>query len=1123
LVTVVGLVSIAWLWLPPLAASTPPALAQGTTGSGGTPKHIYSCWWNGGPVNIAAVKYANVPKLSGARAAGSCTKFFSDDSRYKTLLGKKFKVYTVAKKYKNSYVVWRAKSGKAKTFGTWTFSSKPPPIPTTTKVLPASIVNLIAPPAKGGPLDVSKQNLVLTFTASSPQIQGLKPGNIIAAGQTPLTPDGLLRKITSITQTKAGLTEVSTVPAQIAEAVPQGAVDFSTALQAAALSQRLVRRQGLSLLPKSRSHGSICPTFSNLAVSLPNSQSIAFDGNACITGNPHFEWTWGHLYIPQADLSISGNSSEHLSWKYTGPGLTYSPDPVPLIDPFVTPSIKMIVGGIPVWVKLIFKLQLSMSLGFQGSFQGGVTHSAAYTGDVHCGLGGCTPSGDLANNTFNADPVQLSADATFNVAVTGIMQLEIDDVVGPNIQVQFYGYATGGLLQSPCWKVNAGFQILVGIELGLDNTSLSWSVTVQVLKLEPTTPIAQATQPCVPTVTLLADKASPRIVTDTVTFTATASTDVGPGKFHIEIDDASTGKPLRPDCASGTQCVFVDSENSPIEHVVQAFITLHGSKLQQSSGIDMKWQLAGGVTLATPPKTTVTSGTTVTLNASSDNALAGTGLHVVIGDDQGNTNPCASESNSCSWPVSQNVSSAPVTRTYTAWLANSSGVKVGPVSSQVVLTWEKLPGLTLVATPNRHDFVLGTKAHLILTSDTPVDGQSTFLKIIGSDGSVVASCPTGTTCSGDATSNTNGTVTYTGEVVDASGKQVDSKTFAINWFTFTITENITSSPSNTVPIDTKVLINMSASPAPAGFTLRITGPGGSASCPTSSPLNCVGFVTSFTPQTFNVMLQVFDDATGQPASAPTTQPVIWVPFSITDSASPSSTAAPGTQVTIMMSAQPIATGYTLHISGGGGDYACPTASPLSCSAVVTSPTAQSVTYTIYVNDDINSIKLTPQQTITITWETPCPNNGTECLVLTPSSGGVNSSFTATWQDESGDSCDSFDQVTFSFDGTPVGNPVPADVNGTASLNIQLNNASLGDHTVSITDSCGDSSASATYSVFGTGLRSSSRAGPASLDFFLDTAPRSRAAIASVAVGNARRYQSARARVSPHSLRTLRSG
>jgi hypothetical protein len=160
-------------------------------------------------------------------------------------------------------------------------------------------------------------------------------------------------------------------------------------------------------------------------------------------------------------------------------------------------------------------------------------------------------------------------------------------------------------------------------------------------------------------------------------------------------------------------------------------------------------------------------------------------------------------------------------------------------------------------------------------------------------------------------------------------------------------------------------------------------------------------------------------------------------------------------------------GYSVVISADTGNSAsCATGT--TCVWQVSSNVAGSHQFKAYVLDSSGNAVTDSGKPVIISWTARviCPNEGTECLVLNPSSGDPNSSFSATWQDESNDPCDSFDQVTFYFDGQSV-ITAQADSTGSASVTFQLHSASLGDHTVSITDSCGDSQVSTTYSVFGT--------------------------------------------------------
>ncbi|HLJ68945.1 MAG TPA: hypothetical protein VKX16_16455 [Chloroflexota bacterium] len=450
-------------------------------------------------------------------------------------------------------------------------------------------------------------------------------------------------------------------------------------------------------------------------------------------------------------------------------------------------------------------------------------------------------------------------------------------------------------------------------------------------------------------------------------------------------------------------------------------------------------------------------GQNVTFTAKASRAVDEGSFHITIVDALTNrtVQDCAT-GDTCAYVHTE---AAAKQLTLRAEVTDSQGA-ILDTSGPVVMSWEA-SSLELTVSPERQNFAIGHSATLTLQSDRGADGTTTFLKIVGSDGSTVATCNTGTSCEGKATSNAVGTVTYTGEIVDGTGKQLSTVTLTLNWIQFRVTATLSNVASDVVPVGKTVSVGLGATPDVPGYTLSITGGGGTYHCPSLS--GCMASVHSDTAQQVSYSVQVTDDSTGDVVSDVVTQQVTWIDFTLTVSANPGTTVAAGTQVTISMSASPDDPDYTMAISGGGGSYTC---SALSlCSSVVQSSTPQSVTYTVDIKDKATGTTRASQQ-ITISWQgaSPCPGGAAACMLLNPMSGDPNSTFTATWFDQNAPNA----TATFTFDGSAFnGSSVQMDAGGKATLSIKLSGATAGAHTVGVTDSAGGNGSN-TYTVTGGG-------------------------------------------------------
>lgn len=95
-------------------------------------------------------------------------------------------------------------------------------IPPTTKVMDTGIESALQ--------SVSEDGITLIFNSSSPFLENLKAGDVLVAGDSEVTPYGLLRKVKTL-RTEGGQVIVETEDAELIEAVHEGHVTFVRDLQ----------------------------------------------------------------------------------------------------------------------------------------------------------------------------------------------------------------------------------------------------------------------------------------------------------------------------------------------------------------------------------------------------------------------------------------------------------------------------------------------------------------------------------------------------------------------------------------------------------------------------------------------------------------------------------------------------------------------------------------------------------------------------------------------------------------------------------------------------------------------------------------------------------------------------
>src|ERR1035438_10087032 len=90
-------------------------------------------------------------------------------------------------------------------------------------------------------LSASPDGSTISLPAASQAAQSLVPGNVLAIGVTPTTPNGLLRRVTSISQSGSQIV-VTTTQATLTDAFQQANFSFTTAIAPQVSGMQALRR-----------------------------------------------------------------------------------------------------------------------------------------------------------------------------------------------------------------------------------------------------------------------------------------------------------------------------------------------------------------------------------------------------------------------------------------------------------------------------------------------------------------------------------------------------------------------------------------------------------------------------------------------------------------------------------------------------------------------------------------------------------------------------------------------------------------------------------------------------------------------------------------------------------------
>lgn len=247
------------------------------------------------------------------------------------------------------------------------------------------------------------------------------------------------------------------------------------------------------------------------------------------------------------------------------------------------------------------------------------------------------------------------------------------------------------------------------------------------------------------TVTLTA---SPNLLwpTQYSTLTATASMDVGPTPYYLRVYDLTAGAYVVT-CATGTTCATAVTYPIPADHCYVAMVWDPSSGEQAVSGNACVTWHGVLVTLVPVPAVPaiVRPGDPVELTATTSQDIGPSPFWTEIFDMTAGTQVAVCGSGTtCSVPVSQTTAT---THEYIAYVSDDSTAYPPPgiqaTSQSVFVTWSNLGWQVSLSAPS------GTFSTETVTATANGDVGSTtyYIEIFDEDGTPLAICATGSTCS----------------------------------------------------------------------------------------------------------------------------------------------------------------------------------------------------------------------------------------------------------------------------------------------------------------------------------------------------------------------------------------
>ena len=201
----------------------------------------------------------------------------------------------------------------------------------------------------------------MTFTGL-PRNEIPVAGNIIVAGLSPETPYGMLRKVTSVTQS-GGQTVVYTEPAAITDAVESGEVSASINLDFESYTpgSRNYGAQGRSLIRNNSGLGGV-----DIPFEMEINDNVKIDGNINIDGTLDIDLKIDWFTMEYLNISFANKSVLEMTLKGEWEGEL--DEDISLGEIELRP-ISVLIGGVfPLWVTPVLGLNLNVSA--KGTIEG---------------------------------------------------------------------------------------------------------------------------------------------------------------------------------------------------------------------------------------------------------------------------------------------------------------------------------------------------------------------------------------------------------------------------------------------------------------------------------------------------------------------------------------------------------------------------------------------------------------------------------------------------------------------------------------------------------------------------------------------------------------------------------
>jgi hypothetical protein len=315
-------------------------------------------------------------------------------------------------------------------------------VPATTKPLGSQ--------ALGALKSISSNQSVLTFKGAGAPTT-LAAGDVIAAGVSDATPDGLLRMVTSVSQGASGTVIVDTKPATLDQAIASGSFVVSSDSASQTSSTSALQSHASKPLKQRIDRSLSCGAGASISLTGSVTLQPRWKVSVHLGGSPSAKFTAS--FTESASLAAAAEANANCSLS-----------PVPLLPhPLHLPTIAVFVGFVPVVVEPEVQFYLTASGSVTAALSTSVTQTFTASAGVDYQNGGYHPFSTVKNSFTFVPPAPPTVTADAKAAVGPELDLLFYGVGGPELDAQASLDLSVDTTKTPWWTLSGGLNIGGGL------------------------------------------------------------------------------------------------------------------------------------------------------------------------------------------------------------------------------------------------------------------------------------------------------------------------------------------------------------------------------------------------------------------------------------------------------------------------------------------------------------------------------------------------------------------------------------------------------------------------------------------------------------------------------------